>query len=117
MLAIDRLLHTFHHELTAPTRPAGVNVVEGTLEDVLDFLHALTHAAPRAATGGAAPHGAAHPGSATRGPGGECAGREEALARARVGHRSSRLRWVLVGLARDAFLPLLPPAGLQARRP
>ena len=50
MLAIDRLLHTFHHESTAPTRPAGINVIEGTLEQVLDFLHALTYGTPAGAT-------------------------------------------------------------------
>lgn len=114
MLAIDRLLHTFHHELTAPTRPAGVNVVEGTLEDVLDFLNALTYAAPRAATGdppdGAAPDAAARQGFATRGPGDERAGREEALARARVGHRLRLLRQRarLTGRALGTLVGMLP---------
>jgi DNA-binding XRE family transcriptional regulator len=43
MLAIDRLLHSFHHQLTGPTRPAGVNLIEGSLAEVLAFLDDLTY--------------------------------------------------------------------------
>ena len=42
MLEIDRLLHAFHHQLKGATRPAGINLIEGTLEEVLEFLQGLT---------------------------------------------------------------------------
>jgi hypothetical protein len=45
MLAIDRLLHSFHHPLDGPTRPAGVNLIEGSLAEVLAFLDDLTFGA------------------------------------------------------------------------
>ncbi|MFO7698294.1 MAG: hypothetical protein R6X16_14225 [Anaerolineae bacterium] len=45
MLAIDRLIHTFHYSLRAhpslPTRPAAVNLIEGRLTDIVPFLDAL----------------------------------------------------------------------------
>lgn len=46
MLAIDRLIHTFHYSLradpTLPTRPAAVNLIEGRLTDIVPFLDALS---------------------------------------------------------------------------
>jgi hypothetical protein len=46
MLAVDRLIHAFHYSLTdlpdLPTRPAGVNLINGKLEDVITFLNELT---------------------------------------------------------------------------
>ena len=45
MLAIDRLIHEFHYSLRGPpdrpTRPAGVNLIVGDLEDVAHFLDKL----------------------------------------------------------------------------
>jgi predicted RNA-binding Zn-ribbon protein involved in translation (DUF1610 family) len=45
-LAIDRLLHEFHYSNRnapdQPTRPAGVNLIVGDLEDVVRFLDALS---------------------------------------------------------------------------
>jgi predicted RNA-binding Zn-ribbon protein involved in translation (DUF1610 family)/DNA-binding transcriptional regulator YiaG len=75
MLAIDRLLNAFHHELKAPTRPAAVNLVEGSLADVLAFLEELS----------AGPGGAAE-------AAGERDRRAAALAGARLGDRLRRLR-------------------------
>lgn len=47
MLAIDRLIHSFHYSLrsdpTLPTRPAAVNLVEGRLRDIVPFLDELTY--------------------------------------------------------------------------
>lgn len=47
MLAIDRLIHGFHFSLLQdpgrPTRPAGVNLIEGRLTDVVQFLDALSY--------------------------------------------------------------------------
>ena len=45
LLLIDRLIHSFHWRayLKQYTRPAGVNLIEGTWEEVLDFLDRLTH--------------------------------------------------------------------------
>jgi predicted RNA-binding Zn-ribbon protein involved in translation (DUF1610 family) len=51
MLAIDALLHAFHHEAKSATRPAGINLVEGSLADVLAFLQALSDGPGRAAVG------------------------------------------------------------------
>ncbi len=51
LFAIDRLIHSFHYNLTAgakiPTasRPAAANVVEGSLADVVGFLDTLSHGA------------------------------------------------------------------------
>ena len=42
LLAIDRLIHSFHHELQGSTRPAGINLIEGSLDEVLEFLTALS---------------------------------------------------------------------------
>ena len=46
MLAIDRLIHEFHFSYQAipglPSRPVGVNLIEGKLTDVVDFLNELT---------------------------------------------------------------------------
>ena len=44
MLAIDRLIHQFHYSLIprhTPARPAGVNLIEGSLEDVMSLLEEL----------------------------------------------------------------------------
>jgi len=45
-LAIDRTTHAFHYSLYAqpdlPTRPAGVNLIEGKLTDVVQFLDELS---------------------------------------------------------------------------
>jgi hypothetical protein len=47
MLAIDRLLHEFHYSLRAqpdlPCRPVGVNLIQGKLMDVVQFLDELTY--------------------------------------------------------------------------
>jgi hypothetical protein len=46
MAAIDRLIHEFHYSFQPlpdiPTRPVGVNLIEGHLEDVIAFLNELT---------------------------------------------------------------------------
>lgn len=46
MIAVDRLIHEFHYSYTClpnqPTRPVGVNLIEGKLPDVIDFLNELT---------------------------------------------------------------------------
>ncbi len=46
MLAIDRLIHEFHYSNGAnpgrPTRPAGVNLIVGDLEEVVAFLDELS---------------------------------------------------------------------------
>jgi hypothetical protein len=46
MAAIDRVIHQFHYSLksdpTRPTRPAGVNLIVGKLEEVVTFLDALS---------------------------------------------------------------------------
>ena len=40
MLAVDRLIHAFHYSMSdfpdLPTRPAGVNLINGKMEDVID---------------------------------------------------------------------------------
>jgi hypothetical protein len=47
MLAIDRLIHEFHYSLRAqpdlPCRPVGVNLIQGKLMDVIQFLDELTY--------------------------------------------------------------------------
>jgi hypothetical protein len=47
MLAIDRLIHEFHYSLCAqpdlPCRPVGVNLIQGKLMDVIQFLDELTY--------------------------------------------------------------------------
>lgn len=46
MLAVDRLIHAFHYSFRQrpdmPSRPAGVNLINGKLEDVIRFLDALS---------------------------------------------------------------------------
>jgi uncharacterized CHY-type Zn-finger protein len=46
MLLIDRVIHEFHYSLRSdpirPTRPAGVNLIVGQLEDVVNFLDELS---------------------------------------------------------------------------
>lgn len=44
---IDRLLHGFHwfFKDNSPTRPVAVNLIEGRLGDVIDFLETLTYGA------------------------------------------------------------------------
>jgi hypothetical protein len=44
MLLIDRLIHGFHYFLTSgtPTRPVAVNLIEGTLREVVAFLDRLS---------------------------------------------------------------------------
>jgi hypothetical protein len=48
MIAVDRLIHEFHYSLASrpglPTRPAGANLIEGTLSQVIAFLDALSYA-------------------------------------------------------------------------
>ena len=43
MIAVDRLIHEFHYSYAClpdqPTRPVGVNLIEGKLSDVIDFLN------------------------------------------------------------------------------
>jgi hypothetical protein len=45
MLAIDALIHGFHYfyKTGGPTRPVAVNLIEGRLNEVIDFLDALTY--------------------------------------------------------------------------
>jgi hypothetical protein len=44
MLLIDRLLHGFHYHMKyGPTRATGVNLIEGNLHEVIDFLDRLTY--------------------------------------------------------------------------
>ena len=46
MTAVDRLIHAFHYSLLRypdlPTRPAGLNLINGHLEDTIQFLDELT---------------------------------------------------------------------------
>ena len=46
MRAVDQVIHSFHYSLRAipdlPTRAAGVNLIEGRLSDVLQFLDDLS---------------------------------------------------------------------------
>ncbi len=44
MLAVDRLIHEFHTSLIhAASRPVGVNLIQGKLTDVVEFLDQLTY--------------------------------------------------------------------------
>jgi len=44
MLLIDRLIHGFHYDLrSGGARAAGVNLIEGHLHEVVDFLDALAY--------------------------------------------------------------------------
>jgi hypothetical protein len=47
MLAVDRLIHEFHYSLRSqpdlPCRPVGVNLIQGKLTDVIQFLDELTY--------------------------------------------------------------------------
>lgn len=44
LIAIDRLIHAWHWEqVQNPTRPAGANLIEGRLGDVVAFLDALSY--------------------------------------------------------------------------
>lgn len=45
MLAIDQLIHAFHWDLKLqlPNRPAGNNLIEGSLEQVIDLLDRLAY--------------------------------------------------------------------------
>jgi hypothetical protein len=51
MLAIDRLIHEFHYSYKfcpdQPTRPAGVNLIEGNLTSVIAFLDELSDLTPK----------------------------------------------------------------------
>ena len=42
MFRIDRLLHGFHYYGKTPTRPVAINLIEGRLSEVMDFLDALS---------------------------------------------------------------------------
>jgi hypothetical protein len=52
MLAIDALIHGFHYffKTGGPTRPVAVNLIEGRLNEVIDFLDELTYG-PQSADG------------------------------------------------------------------
>src|SRR5215472_7170101 len=41
-LAIDRLIHSFHHQLKVSTMPAAASLIEGSTGDVIDFLDQLS---------------------------------------------------------------------------
>jgi hypothetical protein len=43
MLLIDQLIHAFHVGLTELGRPVGANLIEGSLDEVIHFLDALTN--------------------------------------------------------------------------
>ena len=44
MLLVDQLIHGFHEALTGhPTRTTGVNLIEGSYHEVVDFLDQLTY--------------------------------------------------------------------------
>jgi hypothetical protein len=44
MLLIDRLIHGFHYNIeTGPRRPSAVNLIEGRLGEVIEFLNELTY--------------------------------------------------------------------------
>ncbi len=47
MQAIDRLIHEFHYSLRQqpdqPTRSVGVNLIEGNLSSVMEFLEGLSN--------------------------------------------------------------------------
>ena len=75
LLEIDRLLHAFHHQLWGATRPAGINLLEGTLGEVLEFLERLNDGVGRGGAGGDAERG-----------------RRDAIRKARLGDRLRMLR-------------------------
>jgi ribosomal protein L37AE/L43A len=54
MLAIDRLIHEFHYSLKdrpdVPTRPAGVNLIDGTMTEVIALLDELAYGTDAGAT-------------------------------------------------------------------
>jgi len=44
MLLIDQLIHGYHWDLKhSPTRPVAVNLIEGRLCEVIDFLDSLSY--------------------------------------------------------------------------
>lgn len=44
MLAVDWLIHEFHRSLVHPTgRPVGINLIQGKLVDIVEFLDQLTY--------------------------------------------------------------------------
>lgn len=43
MLAIDRLIHAYHWELINPTRPVAVNLIGGSMRNVIALLEELTY--------------------------------------------------------------------------
>jgi hypothetical protein len=43
MFLIDRLLHGFHYYGKTPTRPVAINLIEGRLGEVMDFLDELSY--------------------------------------------------------------------------
>ena len=46
MFLIDRLLHGFHwYQVHTPTRPVAINLIEGSLNEVVAFLESLTYGA------------------------------------------------------------------------
>lgn len=48
MFAIDRLIHAFHWDMKAqmPNRPAGNNLIEGSMEQVVTLLDRLSYGTP-----------------------------------------------------------------------
>jgi transcriptional regulator with XRE-family HTH domain/predicted RNA-binding Zn-ribbon protein involved in translation (DUF1610 family) len=42
LLAIDSLIHRFHHELKVSTMPAAASLIEGSTSDIIDFLDQLS---------------------------------------------------------------------------
>lgn len=42
LLAIDGLIHRFHHELKGSTMPAAASLIEGSAGDIVDFLDQLS---------------------------------------------------------------------------
>jgi hypothetical protein len=50
MLLIDQLIHAFHYGLTEIGRPAGANLIQGSLKEVIQFLDGLT-SSDRSASG------------------------------------------------------------------
>jgi len=42
IIQIDILLHSFHIYLNIPTRPAAINLIEGRLPDIIQFLNDLS---------------------------------------------------------------------------
>jgi hypothetical protein len=46
MILIDRLIHSHHWADDGPTRPVAVNLIEGRMHDVVDFLDGLSYGGP-----------------------------------------------------------------------